>query len=92
YFQVYGDSAYGVSPVMVSPYAGIVPPTLEQHAWNTAMGGIHILVEHGFGLVLQDWPQLNCFWWQCIWGTQCGMMYWVGVVGLLSEMDPKDSG
>ncbi|KAF8573009.1 hypothetical protein K439DRAFT_1376765 [Ramaria rubella] len=30
YFQVYGDSAYGVSPVMVSPYAGIIPPTPEQ--------------------------------------------------------------
>ncbi|KAF8575420.1 hypothetical protein K439DRAFT_1623616 [Ramaria rubella] len=40
YFQVYGDSAYGVSPVMVSPYSGIIPPTPEQCAWNTAMGGI----------------------------------------------------
>ncbi|KAF8579686.1 hypothetical protein K439DRAFT_1654528 [Ramaria rubella] len=51
YFQVYGDSAYGVSPVM-----------------------------HGFGMVLQDWPQLNCFWRQWIWGTQCGVMYRVGVL------------
>ncbi|KAF8582429.1 hypothetical protein K439DRAFT_1647605 [Ramaria rubella] len=80
YFQVYGDSAYSVSPVMVSPYAGIVPPTPEQRAWNMAMGGVRILVEHGFGLVLQDWPQLNCFWRQRIWGTQCRVMYRVGVL------------
>ncbi|KAF8587171.1 hypothetical protein K439DRAFT_1645983 [Ramaria rubella] len=72
YFQVYRDSAYGVSPVMVSPYAGIIPPTPEQQAWNTAMGGIRISVEHGFGVVLQDWLQLNCFWHQHIWGTHCG--------------------
>ncbi|KAF8586741.1 hypothetical protein K439DRAFT_1646144 [Ramaria rubella] len=66
YFQVYSDSAYGVSPVMVSPYLGVVPPTPEQC--------------HCFGLVLQDWPQLNCFWQQRIWGTQCGVMYRVGVL------------
>ncbi|KAF8577638.1 hypothetical protein K439DRAFT_1621951 [Ramaria rubella] len=75
YFQVYGDSAYGISPVMVSPYAGIIPPIPDQRAWNTAMGGIQISVEHGFGLVLQDWLQLNCFWCQQIWGTHCGVMY-----------------
>ncbi|KAF8572976.1 hypothetical protein K439DRAFT_1376884, partial [Ramaria rubella] len=80
YFQVYSDSAYGVSPVMVSSYVGIVPPTPEQCAWNMAMGGICTSVEHGLRLVLQDWPQLNCFWWQHIWGTQCGVMYQVGML------------
>ncbi|KAF8577522.1 hypothetical protein K439DRAFT_1364606 [Ramaria rubella] len=80
YFQVYGDSAYGVSPVMVSPYSGIIPPTPEKHAWNMAMGGIQISVEHRFRLMLQDWLQLNCFWHQRICGTHCGVMYQVGVL------------
>ncbi|KAF8572848.1 hypothetical protein K439DRAFT_1253412, partial [Ramaria rubella] len=42
YFQVYGDSAYGVSPVMVNLYSSIIPPTPEQCTWKTAMGGIQI--------------------------------------------------
>ncbi|KAF8585501.1 hypothetical protein K439DRAFT_1343379 [Ramaria rubella] len=79
FFQVYGDSTYGVNPVMVSPFSGVTLTTPEQ-LWNTAMGGVRISVEHGFGLVLQDWPQLNCFWQQWIWGTQCGVMYHVGVI------------
>ena len=80
FYQLYGDSAYGVSSVMISPYCGVVPPTPEQRAWNAAMGGVRISVEHGFGLILQDWPQLNCFWRQRIWGTRCGIMYRVGVL------------
>jgi nuclease HARBI1 len=80
YFQVYGDSAYGVSPVMVSPYSGVAPLMPEQRAWNQAMGGVRISVEHGFGLVLQDWPFLQAFWKQKVWGTACGIMYRVGVL------------
>ncbi|KAF8588307.1 hypothetical protein K439DRAFT_1645586 [Ramaria rubella] len=80
YFQVYGNSAYGVSPVMVSPFSGVTPTTPGWCAWNTAIGGVRISVEHGFVLVLQDWPQLNCFWQQHIWGTCCGVMYHVGVL------------
>ena len=80
WFQVYGDSAYGVSPTIVSPYAGINPPTAEQRAWNTAMGGVRISVEHGFGLVVQSWPFLNCVAKQRIWGTRCGVMYRVAVL------------
>lgn len=61
YFQVYGDSAYGVSPFIMSPYVTdvLIP---EKSTWNIAMGGVQILVEHGFGIVLQDWPFLHTFW------------------------------
>ena len=80
FFQVYGDSAYGVSEVMIGPYQSVRGQSGDEAAWNTAMGGVRISVEHGFGLVLQDWPWLNCFWRQRIWGTACGVMYRVAVL------------
>ncbi|KAF8585008.1 hypothetical protein K439DRAFT_1646796 [Ramaria rubella] len=72
YFQVYGDSAYGVSPIMLSPFSGA--------AFNTAIGAVRISVEHGFGIILQDWPFINCFWKHHIWGTQCGTLFHVAVL------------
>ena len=80
YFQVYGDSAYGVSPVMIGPYLNAQPQSLEEGAWNMVMGGVRISVEHGFGMVLRDWPNLNCFWQQWVWGTMCGTMYCVSIL------------
>jgi len=79
FFQIYGDSAYGVSPVMVSPYSGVGELTVAQWDWNAAMGQVWISVEHGFGLVFQDWPYLNASWKQ-VWGTACGVWYQVGVL------------
>ncbi|KAF8585288.1 hypothetical protein K439DRAFT_1230588, partial [Ramaria rubella] len=69
YFQVYSNSAYGVSPVMISPFSGVGELTVEQHEWNTAMGAVCISVEHRFGLIQQDWPFLNVFWKQKIYGN-----------------------
>jgi hypothetical protein len=46
WFQLYGDSMYGVSPFLVSPFAGIGERTADKCAWNTAMGRVRILVEH----------------------------------------------
>ncbi|KAF8587813.1 hypothetical protein K439DRAFT_1645752 [Ramaria rubella] len=80
YFQVYSNLAYGVSPVMISPFSGVGELTVEQREWNTAMGAVRISVEHGFGLVLQDWPFLNVFWKQKIYGNPCGLLYRVGVL------------
>ncbi|KAF8573138.1 hypothetical protein K439DRAFT_1399888, partial [Ramaria rubella] len=74
-FQVYGDLAYGVSPVMLSPYSRVGELMVEEQEWNRAMGGVRISVEHGFGLVLQDWPFLNVFWKQKIYGNVCGLLY-----------------
>ena len=39
YFQLYGDSTYGVSPVLVSPHARVGQLTDAERAWNTGMGG-----------------------------------------------------
>ncbi|KIJ22561.1 hypothetical protein M422DRAFT_197030 [Sphaerobolus stellatus SS14] len=80
YFQVYGDSAYGLSAVMLSPYVSIGALTPEQEAWNKAMGRIRISVEHAFGVVVTDWPFLNCFWKHKIWGTRCGTFYRVAAL------------
>jgi hypothetical protein len=80
YFQLYGDSAYGVSPHLLSPFSGIGTQTAQERAWNTRMGGVRISVEHAFGLVLQDWPFLRCFWKHQVWGNACGLLYRVGVL------------
>jgi len=72
FFQIYGDSAYGVSPMMVSPFSGVGELTAAQQEWNVAMGQVQISVEHGFGLILQDWPYLNDFWKQKVWGQPVG--------------------
>ncbi|KAF8574648.1 hypothetical protein K439DRAFT_1371858 [Ramaria rubella] len=75
FFQVYGDSAYSVSP-----FARVVILTVQETAWNTAMGGVWISVEHVFGLVLQDWPYLNTFWKQKIYSNACRLFYQVAVI------------
>jgi hypothetical protein len=80
FFQIYGDLAYGVSPYMVSPFSGVSEQTQEQLDWNRAMGKVRISVEHGFGLVLQDWPYLHTFWKHKVLGNSCGLMYRVGVL------------
>lgn len=81
YFQVYGDSAYGLGPSVLSPFSeGREHLTAEQQAWNTAMGGVRISVEHAFCQVAKQWPQLNCYWRQRIWGTRCGLLYRVAVL------------
>jgi hypothetical protein len=61
-----------VSPFLVSPYSGVSKLMHEQSTWNKAMGGVWVLVEHGFSLVIQDWLYLNMFWKQQIWGNACG--------------------
>ena len=80
YFQLYGDSAYGVSAMLVSPHAWVRELTAVEHAWNTAMGGVRISVEHVFGIVLQEWTFLRCSWKHQILGTACGLWYRVAVL------------
>ncbi|KAF8574357.1 hypothetical protein K439DRAFT_1624386 [Ramaria rubella] len=80
FFQVYGDSAYGVGPVILSPYSHVGELTDKEHVWNKPMGGVRISVEHGFGLVLQDWPFLQAFWKQKIYSNACGLLYHVIVL------------
>ena len=78
HFQLYGDSVYGVSTVLVSPHTWVGALTAAEHAWNTGMGEVHISVEHAFGIVLHEWPFLP--WKHQVFGTACGPWYCVAVL------------
>jgi hypothetical protein len=61
YFQLFGDPAYGDSPIMLSPFAEN-GRTSEQLEWNRRMSKVRIEVEHIFGIMSQTWPFLNAYW------------------------------
>ena len=73
HFQLYSNSAYGVSAVLVSPHARVGALTAAEHAWNTGMGEVRISVEHAFGIVLREWPFLHSSWKHQVFGTACGL-------------------
>lgn len=56
HFQIFGDHAYGVSSVILSPFARARDWTAEEQEWNNVMSGARISIEHAFGLVLKEWP------------------------------------
>jgi hypothetical protein len=62
YFQMFGDPAYGVSPVILSPFSGVVDRTADEQEWNNIMSQAQISVEHAFGLVLMKWPFIQAYW------------------------------
>jgi len=74
YFQLYGDSAYAMSGVLVSPHVQVGVLTAAEQAWNMAMGEVHISAEHAFRIVLQEWLFLCCSWKHHILGTACGLL------------------
>jgi hypothetical protein len=80
YFQVFGDPAYGASPVLMSPYAGPGERTERQKAWNEAMAKVRIEVEHGFGDIVRQWPFLNAWWKHKVFASPVGRYYRVGVL------------
>ena len=80
HFQLYGDSAYTVSAILMSPHAWVGVLTAAEHAWNTEMGEVHISVKHAFGIVLQDWPFLHTSWKHQVFGTACGRWYRAAVL------------
>nr|GAT45576.1 predicted protein [Mycena chlorophos] len=80
YFQIFGDPAYGVSPLMLSPFSGAGERTEHEAAWNEAMAAVRIEVEHGFGGITANWPFLNGWWTHRIWQSPVGRHYRVGVL------------
>ncbi len=80
YFQLYGNSAYGVSAMLVSPHAWVGELTAVECTWNTNMGGVHISIEHAFGIVLNKWTFMCCDWKHQILGMACGLWYHVAVL------------
>ncbi|KAF7326333.1 DDE Tnp4 domain-containing protein [Mycena kentingensis (nom. inval.)] len=80
YFQVFGDPAYGVSPLILSPFAGPGERTRAELAWNECMAAVRIEVEHGFAGVLAKWPFLNAWWKHRIYSSPIGRYYRVGAL------------
>ncbi|EJD07996.1 uncharacterized protein FOMMEDRAFT_74919, partial [Fomitiporia mediterranea MF3/22] len=77
FFQLYGDGAYGVSHVLVSPFSN---PTPDEQDWNSSMSKYRIEVEHAFGIVLNKWPFLNSFYKHKIYNGPVGRYYRVAVL------------
>ncbi|KAE9389122.1 hypothetical protein BT96DRAFT_960100 [Gymnopus androsaceus JB14] len=80
YFQVFGDPAYGISPVILSPFAGAGQQTKEEKDWNAAMSKVRIEVEHGCADVVQSWPFRDTWWKLQVYSSPVGQYYCVGVL------------
>jgi hypothetical protein len=80
HFQIYGDAAYALSPVLISPFSGPGERSQEEKDFNAAMSGVRIEVEHGFAVVLGCWPGLRCFWKHRPFSSPVGRYYRVGVL------------
>ena len=78
YYQIFGDPAYGVSPVLISPFGG--EKTEEELDWNNRMSAVRMSVEHGFGAVLTSWPFLRAFWKLRVRSSPVGRYYRVAVL------------
>ena len=74
YFQLFGDPAYGVSRVIMSPFADN-DRTPEELEWNNAMSKAHIEVEHIFGIICRTWPFLNAYWKMQAYSLPVGYYY-----------------
>ncbi len=51
-FRVYGDPAYAMDDLLITPYRNAQDP--DQIAFNEAMSSARVSVEHFFGLVTQQ--------------------------------------
>ena len=72
-FVIYGDQAYGIRELLITPFRNRAGLTSEQQEFNTRMSQVRIAVEWGFGKIIGEFAFLdfkkNCFcrkWLQCI--------------------------
>lgn len=77
-FQVYGDLAYGFSTLLQSPFAGNL--SQREQDFNSMMARIWIKVEHGFGLVVNNWPFLHMTYKHELLLSPVGRYYCMGVL------------
>ena len=78
-FQLFGDPAYGISLLLMSPFARN-QRTEEELEWNKAMASVRIEVEHAFGGVVRAWPFLDAWWKHQIFSSPVGLYYRIGVL------------
>ena len=79
YFQLFGDPAYSISPLLMSPFSRN-QRTEEELEWNEAMASVRIEVEHAFGGVVRAWPFLDAWWKHQVFLSPLGHYYHVGVL------------
>ncbi|KAF7965647.1 hypothetical protein HWV62_42420 [Athelia sp. TMB] len=77
YYHLFGDPAYGVSPVLLSPFAD---PDKNEKAWNSIMSSVRISVEHSFDIVVNNWPFLNAYWKHKVYASPVGTYYRIAVL------------
>ncbi len=56
HFQIFGDLAYDMSPIILSPFAEAGDWTAEEQEWNNVISKAQISIKHAFGLILKEWP------------------------------------
>lgn len=78
--QMFGDPAYGVGPHLLSPFAGAGERSSEEKDWNHQMSQARIEVEHGFALVMRDWPFLTRTSKMQVYSSPVGRYYRVAVL------------
>ncbi|KAF7356210.1 DDE Tnp4 domain-containing protein [Mycena venus] len=77
---IFGDPAYSISPLIMSPFAGAGERSAEETAWNAAMSVVCIEVEHGFSNVVKLWPFMDAWWKQRLYSSPIGHYYRVSVL------------
>lgn len=79
YLQLFGDPAYGLNELIISPFPKL-GRTNDQQEWNTKMSKVRIEVEHGFALVTNNWQLLRAEWKLRVFASPVGRYYRVGVL------------
>ncbi|EIN09671.1 hypothetical protein PUNSTDRAFT_67051, partial [Punctularia strigosozonata HHB-11173 SS5] len=80
YYRLYGDPAYGLSDVLISPFSGPGERTPEEREFNERMSSLRMEVEHTFGNVLNKWGFLRSKSKMKVYSSPVGRYYRVGVL------------
>lgn len=79
-YVLYGDSAYGLRDLLISPYPNRANLTAEQEDFNARMSNVRISVEWGFGNIINKFAFLDYKKNQKILLQNVGDAYKVGVL------------
>lgn len=79
-FILYGDKAYGIKELLLSPYPERVDMTQQQREFNERMSKVRIAVEWGFGKIISEFAFLDFKKNQKILLQEVGSMYMTAVI------------
>ncbi|EIN04908.1 hypothetical protein PUNSTDRAFT_75658 [Punctularia strigosozonata HHB-11173 SS5] len=80
FYHLFGDPAYGLSDVLISPFSGPGERTRQELEFNKQMSALRIEVEHVFGNVLNKWGFLRSSSKMRVYSSPVGCYYRVGVL------------